>query len=51
MDSYLRKLGLEAAEQCPCLHVLRHQSMCSEHVQRDPFVGRTQVLVDLFVGL
>lgn len=51
MDSDLREFGLEAAEQCPGLYMLRHQSLSSEHMQMEPFVGRAQVLVDLVVGL
>ena len=51
MDSDLRELGLEAAEQCSGLHMLWHQSLSSEYMQRETFVGRAQVLVDLVVSL
>lgn len=51
MDPNLRESRLKAAVQSPGLHVLRHQPLGSEHVQRDAFIGRAHVLMDNFVGL
>lgn len=48
---YLREIGLEAAVKRPGLHVFRHQSLCSEHVQTQTFSCWTQVFVNFLAAL